>query len=271
MEGIRAYFKQLRVIPLLTAKEEVELSRRVRKGDEEARKKMIQANLRLVVSIAKRYAYLGVPLMDLIEEGNVGLMRAVEKFSPRRGFRFSTYAAWWIKQGISRSIFDQSKIIRIPVYMNEKMNKWKKVNEELSQKLKRIPTSKEIARAMKISIKKVEDINKWMTKVSSLEAPVGEEGEGEMIDLIEDEKSVSPDSELNRFIDKERVNGLLEVMDQREKEILDLRFGLADGASHTLAEVAERLSLSRERIRQIEERALKKLRKFIIEREGESG
>lgn len=270
MDTIRAYFKQLKVIPLLTAKEEKQLSRRVRRGDKEARKKMIQANLRLVVSIAKRYAYLGVPLMDLIEEGNVGLMKAVEKFSPRRGFRFSTYAAWWIKQAISRSIFDQGKIIRIPVYMNEQINRWKKVNEELSQKLKRIPSSAEIAKAMKISVKKVEETSKWMTKVTSLEAPVGEEGQGEMIDLVEDEKSASPDSELTHFIDKERINGLLEIMDEREKEILDLRFGLADGTSHTLAEVAERLKLSRERIRQIEERALYKLRKFIIEQEGEN-
>lgn len=269
MDTIRAYFKQLKVIPLLTAKEEKQLGRRVRKGDKEARKKMIQANLRLVVSIAKRYAYLGVPLMDLIEEGNVGLMKAVEKFSPRRGFRFSTYAAWWIKQAISRSIFDQAKIIRIPVYMNEQMNRWKKVNEELSQKLKRIPSSAEIAKVMKISVKKVEETSKWMTKVTSLEAPVGEEGQGEMIDLVEDEKSASPDSELAHFIDKERINGLLEIMDSREKEILDLRFGLADGTSHTLAEVAVRLNLSRERIRQIEERALNKLRKFIIEQEGE--
>lgn len=267
MDAIRAYFKQLKAIPLLTVKEEKEISRRVRRGDEEARKKMIQANLRLVVSIAKRYAYLGLPLMDLIEEGNVGLMKAVEKFSPRRGFRFSTYAAWWIKQAISRSIFDQAKIIRIPVYMNEQMNRWKKVNEELSQKLKRMPTSAEIAKAMKISVKKAEEINSCMTKVSSLEAPVGEEGEGEMIDLVEDEKSVSPDSELARFIDKERIDGFLGVMEEREKEILDLRFGLIDGTSHTLAEVADRLKLSRERIRQIEERALKKLRKFIEQQE----
>jgi RNA polymerase primary sigma factor len=269
MDAVKAYFKQLRKIPLLTPEEEKELSKRVKEGDEEARKKMIRANLRLVVSIAKRYAYLGVPLLDLIEEGNVGLMKAVEKFNARRGYRFSTYAAWWIKQAISRSIFDQAKTIRVPVYMNEQIAKYKKVREKLSHKLKRIPTSAEIARSMHIPVKKVEQINMWMRKASSLEAPVGKEREGEMIDLIEDETAVSPDAELSRFMSRERLENLLEIMEPREKEILDLRFGLADGATHTLAEVAKRLNLSRERIRQIEERALKKLRNFIIEQEKE--
>lgn len=269
MDTVRAYFKQLRKIPLLTPKEEKELNRKVRKGNEHARKKMIRANLRLVVSIAKRYSYLSVPLMDLIEEGNIGLMKAVEKFDARRGYRFSTYAAWWIKQAISRSIFDQAKTIRIPVYMNEQINKWRKVNERLSHKLKRMPTSQEIARTMRTSIKKVEKINQWMKKISSLEAPVGKEKEGQMIDLIEDDKAAPPDSELSRFMDKERVIDLLDITDDREKEILDLRFGLVDGLIHTLAEVAEHLSLSRERVRQIEERALKKLRKFIDEERKE--
>ncbi|PIQ89541.1 MAG: RNA polymerase sigma factor RpoD [Candidatus Omnitrophica bacterium CG11_big_fil_rev_8_21_14_0_20_42_13] len=269
MDAIRAYFKQLRKIKLLTPKDEVELSRRIKKGDEEARKKMISANLRLVVSIAKRYSYLGVPLMDLIEEGNVGLMRAVEKFSAKRGFRFSTYAAWWIRQAITRSVFDQAKTIRIPVYMNEQINKIRKVTEKLSHKLKRIPTSAEIGKAMRISARKVERVNMWIKKISSLEAPVGDEKEGQMIDLIENENSVSPDKELSRFMNKERINDILEVMEAREKEILDLRFGLVDGTIHTLAEVAKHLKLSRERVRQIEERALKKLRKFIEDQEEE--
>lgn len=269
MDTISAYFKELRKISLLTPKEEIELSRRVRKGDEEARKKMIQANLRLVVSIAKRYAYLGLPLMDLIEEGNMGLMRAVEKFSPRRGFRFSTYAAWWIKQAISRSIFDQAKTIRIPVYMNEQIHKWKKVNERLSQKLKRLPMPEEIAKAMRIPVRKAEHINLLMRQVSSLETPVGEEGQGEMMDLIEDENSASPQEALGKFMVKERIGDFLDNMDKRERGILDLRFGLVDGDVHTLADVAKRLKISRERVRQIEERALKKLRKFITDKEEE--
>ncbi|HDZ76769.1 MAG TPA: sigma-70 family RNA polymerase sigma factor [Candidatus Omnitrophica bacterium] len=269
MDAIRVYFRQLRKIPLLTPKEEKELNRKVRKGDEEARKKMIKANLRLVVSIAKRYSYLGVPLLDLIEEGNVGLMKAVEKFNARRGFRFSTYAAWWIRQAISRSIFDQAKTIRIPVYMNEQINKYKKVKERLAHKLKRMPSPAAVAKEMKIPVKKIDQINIWMRKVSSLEAPVGREKEGEMIDLIEDEKAVTPDTELSRFMDKERLETLLGYIKPREKDILDLRFGLADGETHTLAEVAGRVNLSRERVRQIEERALKKLRKFISQQEEE--
>jgi len=264
MESLRIYLKEIRNIPLLTADEEIKLSRRIKKGDEQARKKMIQANLRLVINIAKRYMYLGIPFLDLIEEGNLGLMKAVEKFNPNKGFRFSTYAAWWIKQGITRSISEQGKMIRIPVYMSDIITKWKKTKERLSQKLKRLPTDEEIAKKIKIPKDKIEQINFWMsTSTSSLDAPIGEDSEGQVSDLIEDQTQAAPDTGIERILDKERVDNLLEIMSEREREILDMRFGLADKRTHTLAEVAKKLGVSRERIRQIEETALKKIRKFV--------
>ncbi|MDP2941764.1 MAG: sigma-70 family RNA polymerase sigma factor, partial [Candidatus Omnitrophota bacterium] len=247
-----------------TAEEEVFLSRKIKRGDEQARKKMIQANLRLVVSIAKHYVHLGVPFLDLIEEGNLGLMKAADKFDAKRGFRFSTYAAWWIKQGIMRSISEQGKMIRVPVYMNELISKWKKKKERLSQKINRIPTDREIAKRMQLPDDKAEQIKFWLTATtSSLEAPIGGESEGKVADLIEDAASTAPDAAIEHMLDKERVWNLLEVMTEREKKILDLRFGLADFRPHTLAEVAKKLGVSRERIRQIEESALKKLRRFV--------
>lgn len=268
MEAIRAYLKEIRNIPLLTAKEEIELSRRVRKGDKRARERMIRSNLRLVINIAKRYGHLGVPLMDLIEEGNIGLMKAVEKFNPRKGYRFSTYAAWWIRQSITRSIADQGKMIRVPVYINELMSKWKKVSERLTHKLKRTPRDEEVAKKMRLPRDKAEQISAWLSvKTSSLEAPIGEEGENEVMDLVENQKAVSPDEEITRFLDKERIASLLGIMSTREKEILDMRFGLLGGRIHTLAEVAGKLGVSRERVRQIEEAALRKLRKFVQQQE----
>ena len=268
MEAIRTYLKEIRKIPLLTAKEEIELSRRVRKGDKRARERMIRSNLRLVINIAKRYGHLGVPLMDLIEEGNMGLMKAVEKFNPRKGYRFSTYAAWWIRQSITRSIADQGKMIRVPVYINELMSKWKKVSERLTHKLKRTPRDEEVAKKMRLPRDKAEQISAWLSvKTSSLEAPIGEEGENEVMDLVENQKAVSPDEDITRFLDKERIAGLLGIMSTREKEILDMRFGLLGGRIHTLAEVARKLGVSRERVRQIEEAALRKLRKFVQQQE----
>ena len=264
MEALKTYLKEVRNIALLTAQEEITLSRRIKKGDEQARKKMIRSNLRLVINIAKRYMYLGIPLLDLIEEGNLGLMKAVDKFNPRRGYRFSTYGAWWIRQAITRSISEQGKLIRVPVYMNELITKWKKTKERLSQKLKRPPTDKEITDKMHISKEKKEQINFWLSATtSSLEAPVNEGGESRVIDLVEDKTSLSPDAEIERMLDKERVSGLLGAMTVREKQILDMRFGLADGRSRTLAEIAKKLGVSRERVRQIEEAALRKLRKFV--------
>ncbi len=264
MEALKNYLKEIRTIPLLTAKEEVELSKRAGKGDEYARKQMIRANLRLVINMAKRYMYLGIPFLDLVEEGNLGLMKAVDKFNPKKGFRFSTYAAWWIKQSITRSISEQGKMIRVPVYMNELIAKWKKTKESMAQKIKAVPADEAVAKKMKLSKEKMEQVNFWLsTTTSSLEAAIGDEDEGQVMDLVEDQNSVSPDAEIGRLMNKERVNSLLEIMNQRERKILDMRFGLLDGKSHTLAEVARKLGVSRERIRQIEEEALKKLRKFV--------
>ncbi|MDD5730679.1 MAG: sigma-70 family RNA polymerase sigma factor [Candidatus Omnitrophica bacterium] len=268
MESLKVYLKEVRTVPLLTAQQEIDLSKRIRKGDDDARKQMIRANLRLVINIAKRYVYLGTPLLDLIEEGNLGLMKAVDKFNPNKGFRFSTYAAWWIRQGIIRAIGQQGKVIRLPVYMNEMITKWKKTREQLTQKLKRTPTDEEIAKKMKIPRAKIEEINFWLTtKTSSLEAPVGEEDDGSVMDLVVDENAAPPNAELERFLNKERVDNLKGKMSERERKILDMRFGLNDGKQHTLAEVAKKLNLSRERIRQIEEDALKKLKTLYQQQE----
>jgi RNA polymerase primary sigma factor len=271
MEALKTYLKEIRTIPLLTAEEEIALAKRVqsKKGDEQARKKMIRANLRLVINIAKRYIHLGIPFLDLIEEGNLGLMKAVDKFNPKKGFRFSTYGAWWIRQGIIRAIAQQGKMVRLPVYINEMLTKWKKTRERLTQKLHRTPSDEEIAKRMRIPKNKIEEINLWLsTKTSSLEAPIGDEEENQVLDLVEDENAVQPDVSVEQMFDKERVDNLLEKMSDREREILDMRFGLISGKTHTLAEVAKKMKVSRERIRQIEEEALKKLRRFVKEQEA---
>lgn len=259
MDPIRVYFKDVRQIPLLTPEEEIDLSEKVQMGDNEAREKMIKSNLRLVISIAKKYMNLGIPLSDLIEEGNIGLMRAVDKFDPKKGFRFSTYAAWWIKQSVSRSIVDQGKMIRIPVYMNEELARYKKATEHLTQKLKRKPRVAEIAKKMKVSVDHVRDLRQCVTKMSSLDAPIGEEGEGQFKDMIQDESLEAPHEEIESFLNKERALGFLQMMNDREREILDLRYGISDGEKKTLAEIAKRLGVSRERIRQIEAVAIQKL------------
>lgn len=271
MEGLKTYLRAIRNIPLLTSKEEIDLAKKARNGDEQARKRMIQANLRLVINIAKRYMHLGISLLDLIEEGNLGLMKAVDKFDPRKGYRFSTYAAWWIKQAITRSIYEQARLIRVPVYMSDLIAKWKRKKEQLTQKLKRIPTNQEIAKRLRLSKDKIEQINFWMlTTTSSLDAPIGEEDGSQVSDLIEDRAVQAPDAEIEHILDKERVKSLLEIMTVRERQVLDMRFGLVNSRPHTLAEVARKLGVSRERIRQIEEVALKKLRKFIREQERDT-
>jgi len=270
MEALKTYLKEVRLIPLLTAQQEIDLNKKVRRGDEMARKEMIRANLRLVINIAKRYMRLGIPFLDLIEEGNLGLMKAVEKFDHRKGFRFSTYAAWWIKQGITRSISEQGKMIRVPVYMNDLITKWKKNKERLSQKLKRIPTDAEIAKKLKLPTDKIEKINFWMSSTtSSLDAPIGDDSENQISDLVEDQNATPPDAKIEHLLDRERVDNLLEVMTEREREILDLRFGLTNTKPQTLAVVAKKLGVSRERIRQIEEAALRKLKKFVVGQEKE--
>lgn len=272
VDPLKAYLKDVRPIQLLTAKEEKDLARLVQKGDKDAREKMIRSNLRLVISIAKRYVNLGVPLSDLIEEGNIGLMKSVEKFDPERGFRFSTYAAWWIKQGISRAIIDQGKMIRVPVYMNEEILKYKKAVEKLTHKLKRRPADAEIAKKMKITMERVRELEGSIAKMSSLDAPIGDVGDGQVRDIIEDETIVSPDEELETFMNKERAGSFLDMLGDRERQILDLRYGLTDGNQRTLAEIAKLLGVSRERIRQIEAATLKKIRQIIKEREkGKNG
>jgi len=266
-DPIKAYLKDIRPIPLLTAEEEITLGRKIQKGDREARDKMIRSNLRLVISIAKRYVNLGVPLSDLIEEGNIGLMKGVEKFDPERGFRFSTYAAWWIKQGVSRAVIDQGKMIRVPVYMNEEILKYKKVLEKLTHKLKRKPRFGEIAKRMKISVDRVRELEKSITKMSSLDAPIGESGVGQIKDIIEDPNIVGPDEQLETDFDKERALEFLKMLNDRERKIIELRYGLKDGETHTLAEIAKVLGVSRERVRQIEAATIKKIRHIVEQKE----
>ena len=262
-DPIKAYLRDVRPIPLLKPEEEVDLARKIKNGDKTARNKMIRANLRLVISIAKRYVNLGVPLSDLIEEGNIGLMKSVDKFDPERGFRFSTYAAWWIKQGISRAIIDQGKMIRVPVYMNEEILKYKKATEKLTHKLKRKPTVGEIAKKMQIGVEKVRELEKAIAKMSSLDAPIGEDGEGQVKDIIEDETQITPDENLEVFFNKERAAAFLQMLSQRERKIIEMRFGLIDGSTRTLAEIARELGVSRERVRQLEVATLKKIRQII--------
>jgi len=265
MEPIRAYLKDIKSIPLLTAKQEIELARRIKRGDSRAKRQMITANLRLVINIAKRYSHLGVPLLDLIEEGNLGLMKAVTKYNPRKGFRFSTYAAWWIRQYITRAIANQGKTVRIPVYMTELLSKFKRVTEELTQKRGRKPTPRELARAMRMPIERIVRLQELVTasQAASLETPVGEEGETEMIDLIQDETIPSPQEELTHFLQRERVKALLSRMSERERRLLTLRYGLEDGISRTLGETAKHFGITRERVRQIEVAAMRKLRALL--------
>jgi RNA polymerase primary sigma factor len=268
MDSIRAYLKDVRPIPLLNAEEEVDLGRLVQKGDKEARDKMIRANLRLVISIAKRYVNLGIPLSDLIEEGNVGLMRSVDKFDPEKGYRFSTYAAWWIKQGISRSIIDQGKMIRVPVYMNEEIVRYRKAVETLTHKLGRKPQIGEVAKKLQLPVDKVKELDQAIVKMSSLDAPIGEEGDGQVKDIIEDESLVAPDEQLELFLNKERARDILKELDDRERQIITMRYGLETGETKTLAEIAEVMGVSRERVRQLETSILKKLRQIANDQDN---
>ena len=268
MEAIRLYLKEIKNTPLLTPAEEVELAKKIKKGDRKARQRMINSNLRLVINIAKRYSYLGVPIMDLIEEGNLGLMKAVEKFNPKKGYRFSTYAAWWIKQHITRAIANQGKTIRVPIYMLELLMKLKKINESFSEKRNRKPRPNEIAKRMGLPIKKVMELSQIVAKISSLNAPIGDEGSAEFMELIEDEKSGTAWDELSDYLNQEKIKGLLEKMSPREKKILTLRFGLKNGIAHTLNETAKHFGITRERVRQIETVAMNKLRDILTSQEA---
>ena len=258
-DPLKLYLKDIKDIPLLTAQEEISLARRIKKGDAEARRKMIQSNLRLVISIAKRYSHLGMPISDLIEEGNMGLMRAVTKFNPGKGFRFSTYAAWWIKQYVLRSIANQGKTIRIPVYMVDLISRYRKVTERLSQKLGRNPSSHEMAKSMKIPLKKIHEIEGTLVTPASLDAPLGEDGTSQFMDLVESTQAASAKDELAEFLKKEQVEDLLSRLTERERHVLSFRYGLQDGLVYTLGETAKRLGVTRERIRQIQNSAEKKL------------
>ena len=265
MDNIRLYLKDIKHIPLLTATEEVELAKRIKKGDGRARQKMIKSNLRLVINIAKKYSYLGVPMLDLIEEGNLGLMKSVEKYDHRKGYRFSTYAAWWIKQYITRAIANQGKTVRIPVYVIELLMRFKKIAGQLAHKFKRKPRLNEIAKRMKMPMGRVRQLSKMASTVSSLNAPVDESGSTEFMDLIEDEKVAKEVDELSNFLLHERIKDLLHRMSERERKILSLRFGLKDGVKHTLRETAECFGITRERVRQIENVAMRKLREYMTE------
>ena len=269
MDPIRSYLKDIKTIPLLTARQEIELAKKIQRGDTKAKRQMTLSNLRLVINIAKRYAHLGVPLLDLIEEGNLGLMKAVTKYNPRKGFRFSTYGAWWIRQYITRAIANQGKTVRIPVYMTELLSKFKRITEELSQKLGRKPTASEIARRMRLPIERVERMQELVTsaQTTSLETPVGDEGETEMIDLLQDETTPSPQEDIARFLQHERIDALLQKMGERERRVLTLRYGLGDGVSRTLGETAKFFGITRERVRQIEVVAIRKLRALIAAEE----
>jgi RNA polymerase primary sigma factor len=267
MEAIQAYIQRIKDIPLLSAKEEKTLARKARKGSQIAKRTLITANLKLVVNIAKHYAKYGLSLMDLIEEGNLGLIKAVEKFKPSKGYRFSTYSAWWIRQAITRALIDQGRTIRIPVYMSEIIAKYKKAEEKLRQRLSRNPTRGELAKAMKMTVKKIAETELWMNKKASLEAPVGGDKESSLADFIETTGIGDTEKEIDRFVQHEEVLDLLSNLSERERSILDLRFGINDSKPKTLAEIAKLLKISRERVRQIEERGIKKLKKMLKEKE----
>ncbi|MCM8812249.1 MAG: sigma-70 family RNA polymerase sigma factor [Candidatus Omnitrophica bacterium] len=266
-DPLKLYLKDIKDIPLLTPEEEIVLARKVRKGDPAAREKMIQSNLRLVISIAKKYGHLGLPMSDLIEEGNLGLMRAVSKFNPGKGFRFSTYAAWWIKQYVLRAIANQGKTIRIPVYMVDIISKYRKVTERLSQRMGRKPTASEVAHSMKMPVKKIREIESMLLQPASLDAPLGEEGTSQFIDLLESPDSPATRDELAEFLKKEQVEDLLSRLTEREREVLSFRYGLRDGVTYTLGETAKRLGITRERVRQIQLSAEKKLYTFLADLE----
>ena len=261
-DSVRLYLREIGKIPLLTAEEELALAQRVVAGEKDAKDKMAEANMRLVVSIAKRYVGRGLDLLDLIQEGNTGLLRAVEKFDPDKGFKFSTYATWWIRQAITRAIADQARTIRIPVHMVETINKLLRTQRRLTQELNREPTNEEIAKAMEIDVEKVEHIMKIKQDISSLDASVRDDEEDSVLgDFIEDEDTVSPEESATGQLLKEHVKDMLGALTEREQKILKLRFGLEDGKSHTLEEVGQEFNVTRERIRQIEAKALAKLRK----------
>ncbi len=259
-DPVRMYLKEIGKVPLLNAEEEIELAKRMELGDEEAKKKLCEANLRLVVSIAKRYVGRGMLFLDLIQEGNLGLIKAVDKFDWRKGYKFSTYATWWIRQAITRSIADQARTIRIPVHMVETINKLIRISRQLLQELGREPTPEEIAAEMDISVEKVREILKIAQEPVSLETPIGEEEDSHLGDFIPDDDVPAPAEAAAFSMLKEQLVEVLDTLTEREQKVLKLRFGLEDGRARTLEEVGRQFDVTRERIRQIEAKALRKLR-----------
>lgn len=259
-DPVRMYLKEIGKIPLLSGEEEIELAKRMEEGDEEAKHKLAEANLRLVVSIAKRFAGRGMQFLDLIQEGNLGLIKAVEKFDYRKGYKFSTYATWWIRQAITRAIADQSRTIRIPVHMVETINRMIRTSRQLVQELGQEPTIEQIAERMELPVERVQEIQKISQEPVSLETPVGEEEDSHLGDFIQDETTAVPVDQATLMLLHEQLEEALESLTERERQVLKLRFGLADGRPHTLEEVGKEFQVTRERIRQIEAKALRKLR-----------
>ena len=259
-DPVRMYLKEIGRVPLLSADEEIALAKRMEAGDEEAQKELAEANLRLVVSIAKRYVGRGMLFLDLIQEGNLGLIKAVEKFDYNKGYKFSTYATWWIRQAITRAIADQARTIRIPVHMVETINKLIRVSRQLLQQLGREPSPEEIAEAMEISVERVREIMKIAQEPVSLETPLGEEEDSHLGDFIEDQDAPAPAEAASFMLLKEQLEEVLDTLTEREERVLRLRFGLDDGRARTLEEVGQNFGVTRERIRQIEAKALRKLR-----------
>ena len=263
-DSVRLYLREIGKIPLLTGDEELELAQKVKEGDKRAKDKMAEANMRLVVSIAKRYSGRGLDFLDLIQEGNTGLLRAVEKFDPDKGFKFSTYATWWIRQAITRAIADQARVIRIPVHMVETINKLLRTQRRMTQELNREPTMDELAKELDMEPSKIEYVMKIKQDIHSLDAGVGRDGEEEdsvLGDFIEDEDSTTPEESASNQLLKEQVQAILSSLSDREQKIVKMRCGLDNGKSHTREEVGQEFAVTRERIRQIEAKALAKLRK----------
>lgn len=262
-DSIRLYLREIGRIPLLKAEEEIDLARRIANGGYDgivAKRQLVQANLRLVVSIAKKYLNRGLPFLDLIQEGNLGLIRAAEKFDPERGYKFSTYATWWIRQGITRALADKSRTIRVPVHMVETINKFKKITRELSQGLNRRPTEHELAAAMDVSVQKVKEIVAANRTPVSLETPLGKEEDSRLGDFIADAESAQPDSSATDELLRSDIEQVLNSLLPREREVIRLRYGLDDGRERTLEEVGQLFGITRERVRQIEFKAMRKLR-----------
>ena len=259
-DNVRMYLKEIGKISLLSLEEEQELSKRVAEGDERAKNILAESNLRLVVSIAKRYVGRGLLFLDLIQEGNIGLMKAVEKFDYDKGYKFSTYATWWIRQAITRALADQARTIRVPVHMVETINKMARIERQMTLELNREPTDQELSKKMGLSVEKITEIRKISQDPVSLETPIGEEDDSHLGDFLADERTMSPEEFATYEILKDELREVLDTLTVREKEVLELRFGLFDGSSHTLEEVGKQFKVTRERIRQIEAKALRKLR-----------